>query len=287
MAKERREYARWHFLIPPKKSDHTDMLKNQGYKIISDQSGNGSCQFSAIAYFLCLFGFYCSANQLCEEIVDYLKTQRKNEEGQPYELFAGIPWSSYLNEMRLNGTYGDHTSLAAISRMYNVHIYVIFSLGLQTTVNINQENRRQTMVLEYYAEGQSDHYVCLRSTPNFDCSECEYEKSISDIDNIQTKLDKHTSDMDNIQTKLDEHNSDMSNIQTEFGKHNSDMDNVQTELDEHNSDMDNIQTDLDECITDTGDARTELMSDTDNVQNEHGKYISNNKINLNLLLNEI
>ena len=55
------------------KSDHIDMLKNQGYKIIFDPSGDGSCQFSAIAYFFCSSGFDCS-----EEVVDYLKTHRKN-----------------------------------------------------------------------------------------------------------------------------------------------------------------------------------------------------------------
>ena len=107
------------------------------------------------------------------------------------------------------------------------------------------------------AEGQGDHYVCLRSTPNFDYS--EYDEPISDIDNIQTELDEHTSDMDNIQT----------------------------ELDEHNSHKDNIQTELDECITDVGDARTELMGDMEDVQNELDKYISDNKSNWNLLPNEI
>ena len=71
--------------------------------------------------------------------------------------------------MRLNGTYGDHITLDAISQMYNVHIQVISSLGPQATANNNQENGRQTMVLGHYAEGQGDHYVCLKSMPNFDC----------------------------------------------------------------------------------------------------------------------
>ena len=39
LAKERREYARRHFLIPLKKSDRMNMLKNHGYKIIFDPSG--------------------------------------------------------------------------------------------------------------------------------------------------------------------------------------------------------------------------------------------------------
>ena len=75
--------------------------------------------------------------------------------------------------MRLNGTYGDHIILDAISRMYNVYIQVISSLGPKATVNINQENGRQTIVLEHYTEGQGDHYVCLRVMSNFDCSEYE------------------------------------------------------------------------------------------------------------------
>ena len=135
------------------------MLKNQGYKIIFGPLGDGSCQFSAIAYFLWSSGFDCSANQLLEEVVDYLKAHRKNVEGQTYELFAGIPWSSYLNEMCLNGIYGDHITLDTISRMYNVHIQVISSLAPQAAVNINQENGQQTMVFGLYAEGQGDQ--CL------------------------------------------------------------------------------------------------------------------------------
>ena len=111
-----------HFLIPLKKIDRIDKLKNQGYEIIFDPSGDGSCQFSAAVYFLCSSGFDCSANQLCEEVVDYLKTHKKNEEVQPYELFAGIPWSSYLNEMRLNRTYGNHITLDA-SHASNIFIW--------------------------------------------------------------------------------------------------------------------------------------------------------------------
>ena len=49
------------------------MLKNQEYKIIFDPSGDGSCQFSAIAYFFVHLVFDCN-----EEVVDYLKAHRKN-----------------------------------------------------------------------------------------------------------------------------------------------------------------------------------------------------------------
>ena len=42
------------------------------------------------------------------------------------------------------------------------------------------------MVLGYVSGRQDDHYVLLRSTPNYDCSEYEYDGPISDIGNIQT-----------------------------------------------------------------------------------------------------
>ena len=63
--------------------------------------------------------------------------------GRLTSFFAGIPWSSYLNKIRLNWIYGDHITLDAISRVYNVHANVISSLGRQATVNINQERGRQ------------------------------------------------------------------------------------------------------------------------------------------------
>ena len=78
LPKERREYARQHFLIPLKKSDRIDMVKIQGYEIVFDSSGDEICQFSAITYFLRSSGFDCSANQPRKEVVNYQKTHRKN-----------------------------------------------------------------------------------------------------------------------------------------------------------------------------------------------------------------
>ena len=89
-------------------------------------------------------------------------TMRKNEDGQPYELFGDLPWSSYLNEIRLNGTHSDHITLDSISRINNVHIQIISSLGLQVTVNMNQENGWHTMVLGHYAECRRARWpLCL------------------------------------------------------------------------------------------------------------------------------
>ena len=36
---------------------------------------------------------------LRNQVVEYLQNHSTNEEGHPYELFVGISWSEYLNEM--------------------------------------------------------------------------------------------------------------------------------------------------------------------------------------------
>ena len=36
---------------------------------------------------------------LRNQVVEYLHNHWTNEEGQPDELYVGIPWSEYLNEM--------------------------------------------------------------------------------------------------------------------------------------------------------------------------------------------
>ena len=79
--------------------------------------------------------------------MEFLQKHWTNEEGQPYELFVGIPWSKYLNEISLDETY----------------VRVILSLGPQATIDINPGNtQQQILVLVHYAEGQGNHYVCVR-----------------------------------------------------------------------------------------------------------------------------
>ena len=79
-----------------------------------------------------------------EEVVHYLKTQRKDEIGQPHGLFTSISWSAYLNEMRWWWSY----HIRCDFEMYNIQIQVISSLGLQATVDINQENGQQKIGFE-------------------------------------------------------------------------------------------------------------------------------------------
>ena len=75
------------------------MIEDQGYELIFDPPGDGSCQFSALACFLRASGYQVRSSILRNQVVKYLSNHWTNEEGQPYELFVGIPWGEYFNEM--------------------------------------------------------------------------------------------------------------------------------------------------------------------------------------------
>ena len=101
------------------------MIENQGYELIFDLSGDGSFQFSALAYFLRASGDQVSSSMLRNQVVEYLQNHCTNEEGQPYELFLSNAWSEYLNEMLSDETHGDKITLTAVDHLYNLCIRVI------------------------------------------------------------------------------------------------------------------------------------------------------------------
>ena len=78
---------------------------------------------------------------LRNQVLVYLQNHWINEERQPYELFVGIPWSEYLNEMLFDETYGNQITLNAVAHLYNVSVRVIWSLGPEAAVDINPENK--------------------------------------------------------------------------------------------------------------------------------------------------
>ena len=73
-----------------------------------------------------------------------MENHSANKKDQPYELFATIPWDQYLTE---DAPHGDQITLQAIAHFYNVNIRVVSTLGLQGSVDINEENGIQTFYL--------------------------------------------------------------------------------------------------------------------------------------------
>ena len=83
-----------------------------------------------------------------EEVVDYLKTQRKDETGQPHGLFYKYFLECIFkwNALKWNIWWSYH--IRCDFEMYSIQIQVISSLGLQATVDINQENGQQKIGFE-------------------------------------------------------------------------------------------------------------------------------------------
>lgn len=109
--------------------------------------------------------------------MEYLQNYWTNEEGQPYELFVGTPWSKYLNEIVSDETYCFQTILNTVAYLYNVCIWVISSLEPRAAVDINPGNtQQQTLILRHYTEGQGDHYVCLRQNELMGITGKDYEQ---------------------------------------------------------------------------------------------------------------
>lgn len=70
--------------------------------------------------------------------------------------------------MSQDETYGDKITLQAIAQLYNVHIRIKLRLCPQGLRDISKENGKQTLILKHFAEGQSDHVICLRQNTNLD-----------------------------------------------------------------------------------------------------------------------
>ena len=92
-------------------------FENQGYKITFNPPGNGNCQFAAVAHHLQNIGILSSPETLKDEVCKYLEGHDSAPDGMPLELFVGMPWSEYLQQMISDGTYGDQLTLQAIANL--------------------------------------------------------------------------------------------------------------------------------------------------------------------------
>ena len=117
-------------LNPMTTEQRLNVLTDQGYDMVFNPAKDGNCQFEALAYSLNFHGVsYITPEELRERVVKYLESHPLNLEGFPLELYVARPWSEYLNEMSMDGSYGDHFTLQAVSDMFGVSISVISSLG--------------------------------------------------------------------------------------------------------------------------------------------------------------
>ena len=108
----------------------------------------------------------------------------------PLAFFAGVPWKQYLQEMQLDGSYGNEITLRAISNIFNVEIINASTLGQGGRVEIVPENTNPfaRIILGHFAEGHGEHYVTLE-----DLNEVSLESEV-DITEIDDSVVEHIED---------------------------------------------------------------------------------------------
>ena len=194
------ENLRKELLIPLTREDRLDEITNQGYAIIYDPPGNGDCQFAALPYLLQRIGVYRSPSTLREETVWYLEANDRDHEGWPLELFVATPWSSYIQQMRRSGTFGDDLTLRAVANLFNVEIAGVSTLWEDAmAIMLPVSNAPVTrFTTRHFAEGKGDHYVVLEpdniheiNDTEFQDEECNVQDELYPDESLESKTYTH------------------------------------------------------------------------------------------------
>ena len=115
-------------LISLTKRDRIEQFTEQGYNVVYDPPGDGNSQISALCFALRNISLHCSPKTFRREVVPYLNSNNMTN-GIPLAFFAGVPWEQYLQEMQMDGIYGDEITLRAIPNIFNVEIIIVSTLG--------------------------------------------------------------------------------------------------------------------------------------------------------------
>ena len=136
--KERKAYQK-SLRIPKTRNDLIDEIKDQGCIVTYDPPGDGNCQFSALCDSLLNFGIFRSPQTLREEIVNYLISV-ESINGYVVRDFSNIPSDDYIQQMDIEGTYGDELTLRAFANIFNIEIEIVSTLNNDDRVSINPKN---------------------------------------------------------------------------------------------------------------------------------------------------
>ena len=79
-----------------------------------------------------------------------------------------MPFKDYINEMSMDGTYGDEITLRTITEIFNIEFSVISTLDREGSVIIKPKESipLARIIVGHLAEGQGIHYVVLQRDGN-------------------------------------------------------------------------------------------------------------------------
>ena len=147
--------------IPITHNDRIQHLQNAKIKVLFDPKETvGSCQFHSVSHQLSLFGIHRTPQHLRQEAVEHIR-----ELPATYNDFIVGDPTLYINEMRKESTYGDHVTLLALSRLYNVQFLIASADGPEHTILISPDDDYSEdvflLTLGYFPEGRGEHYVSI------------------------------------------------------------------------------------------------------------------------------
>ena len=166
------------YLIELSQEERFDQLFQRfGYRITFNPAMDGRCQFAALSQQLREHGITdISPNDLRESTVNYLIEFRRGSSFSTRGDFVTFldperysSYNDYVNQMRLNTTFGDHITLQAISELYFVRIQVVSSHGRNyDTIIVPQENGIENIpTLTIGHDIDSLHYLSVSPIVDF------------------------------------------------------------------------------------------------------------------------
>ena len=180
LSKRKKQEHHKEYLITKGKEDYAEAIEDQGFHIVYNPPGPGSCQFAALSRQIRKLGIHRSPKTIRKEIVEYLERNPYDSDGFPLlehltdNEFAS--WTNYIEYMAQDGTCGDKLTLYAAANLYNVEIRIASSLGEggQHVFSPTTSNSKATVNLGHFAENEGEHYVSLEQVMT-DNDNCENE----------------------------------------------------------------------------------------------------------------
>ena len=114
----------------------------------NEVDGDGNCQFRAIADQL-----YGSPDRYAEVRADIVEHLRSNS--ARYSAFVPESYDAYIEDMGLDGNWGDHLTLIAASNVYGleIRVYTSYDRNWERVIRPTDDgNIRRVIQLSFYAE---------------------------------------------------------------------------------------------------------------------------------------
>ena len=90
-----------------------------------------SCQFESLSDQLSTIGIMISHEELRSTVVSLLADNPLTSDGTHFTNFTSLEWDVYWKNMSGCSTYGDHVTLMAAAKLYDVNLVIVSSLGNQ------------------------------------------------------------------------------------------------------------------------------------------------------------